>query len=144
MYNCARSNVHGRVHGARALMYMDVRYAGGSHGITGAAEPDLIQTDDLQLIDGSNTGRNEATGYMGMRSVLLDWHRQDPVDPVELQHHPGHHDRERPEHEQPLHDPRDRTMPERTPRHAPITVPHAPAFPVLCGPRCWLALPWVG
>jgi len=72
---------------ARALMYMDVRYAGGSHGITGAAEPDLILTDDLQLIDGSNTGQNEATGYMGMLAVLLDWHRQDPIDPVELQHH---------------------------------------------------------
>jgi len=72
---------------ARALMYMDVRYAGGTHGVTGAAEPDLILTDDLQLIDASRTGQNEPVGYMGMRSVLLEWHRQDPVDAVEMRHH---------------------------------------------------------
>jgi endonuclease I len=72
---------------ARALMYMDLRYEGGTHGVSGASEPDLILTDDLQLIDSSRTGKNEATGYMGMRSVLLDWHHQDPVDAVEMQHH---------------------------------------------------------
>jgi len=72
---------------ARALMYMDVRYAGGTHGISDVSEPDLILTDDLQLIDDSRTGKNEPTGYMGMLSVLLDWHRQDPVDLVEIQHH---------------------------------------------------------
>jgi len=72
---------------ARALMYMDVRYEGGTHGVSGVSEPDLILTDDLQLIDNSRTGKNEPTGYMGMRSVLLDWHRQDPVDLVEIQHH---------------------------------------------------------
>ena len=35
---------------ARALMYMDLRYEGGIHGVSGAAEPDLILTDDLQKI----------------------------------------------------------------------------------------------
>jgi len=72
---------------ARALMYMDVRYEGGIHGMTGASEPDLILTDNLSLIDSSNTGNNEPIGYMGMLSVLLRWHRQDPVDSTEIQHH---------------------------------------------------------
>jgi len=72
---------------ARALMYMDVRYEGGTHGITGYTEPDLVLTDDRILMDGSNTGNNETTGYMGMLSVLLQWHKEDPVDPIELQHH---------------------------------------------------------
>lgn len=72
---------------ARALMYMDVRYEGGVHGITGHAEPDLILTDDRLLMDQSNTGNNEAVGYMGLLSVLLQWHKDDPVDLIEMQHH---------------------------------------------------------
>ena len=38
---------------ARALMYMDVRYEGGTHGVTGLAEPDLRLTNDLNLIGSS-------------------------------------------------------------------------------------------
>ena len=72
---------------ARAQMYMDLRYAGGSHGTTGVSEPDLILTDDVQLMDRSNTGNNESVAYMGMLSVLLEWHQQDPVSLAEYQHH---------------------------------------------------------
>jgi endonuclease I/chitodextrinase len=68
---------------ARALLYMDVRYEGGSHGITGVAEPDLVLTDNLSLIESSNTGSNESVAYMGLLSVLLQWHAEDPVDYIE-------------------------------------------------------------
>jgi len=68
---------------ARALFYMDVRYEGGTHGVTGASEPDLILTDDEALIAASNTGSNESVGYMGMLSVLIQWHLGDPVDDLE-------------------------------------------------------------
>jgi endonuclease I len=65
---------------ARALLYLDVRYEGGSHGFTGAAEPDLRLTNDETLIDASNTGVNESVAYMGLLDVLLAWHGADPVD----------------------------------------------------------------
>jgi endonuclease I len=71
---------------ARALFYMDVRYEGGSHGITGRTEPDLRLTDDLSLINASQTGSNESVAYMGLLSVLLVWHQNDPVDIHEHQH----------------------------------------------------------
>jgi endonuclease I len=66
---------------ARAVLYMDVRYEGGTHGVTGAAEPDLIVTDDPALIAASAS--NESVAYMGLRSVLLQWHAQDPPDAKE-------------------------------------------------------------
>ncbi len=69
---------------ARALLYMDVRYEGGIHGGTGAAEPDLVLTDNESLIDISNTGGNESVAYMGMLAVLLQWHADDPVDSREI------------------------------------------------------------
>ncbi|MFT4940841.1 MAG: endonuclease I/PKD repeat protein [Paraglaciecola sp.] len=71
---------------ARALMYMSVRYDGGNHGITGAMEPDLILTDDRNLIGSSNAGSNITVAYMGLRSVLLQWSTEDPVDSYELRH----------------------------------------------------------
>ncbi len=65
---------------ARAILYMDVRYEGGTHGATAEDEPDLIVTDNEALVDASNTGNNESVAYMGMLAVLLQWHAQDPVD----------------------------------------------------------------
>ncbi len=69
---------------ARAMFYMGVRYEGGVHGVTGFSEPDLIVTDNEALIDSSNTGSNEAVAYMGMLSVLLQWHQDDPPDSREM------------------------------------------------------------
>jgi len=69
---------------ARALFYLDVRYAGGTHGVTGVHEPDLILTDNVSLIQSSNTGDNEAVAYMGLLSVLLQWHQDDPPDTKEM------------------------------------------------------------
>lgn len=75
--------VHRRGDVARALFYMDVRYEGGTHGVTGASEPNLILTDNRSLIASSNTGANLSVAYMGLISVLLQWHLEDPVDNIE-------------------------------------------------------------
>ncbi len=56
---------------ARAMFYMDVRYAGDVSG-----EPNLQLTDNPALISGS-------APYMGLLSVLIDWHNLDPVDSYE-------------------------------------------------------------
>ncbi|MEM9594156.1 MAG: endonuclease [Acidobacteriota bacterium] len=64
---------------ARAMLYMDVRYEGGVHGISGLAEPDLVLTDNTGLITSSG-GNTSGTAYMGRLAVLLAWHAADPVD----------------------------------------------------------------
>ncbi len=66
---------------ARALMYLDVRYEGGTHGVTGKSEPDLILTNDQNLINASNTGSNTfGANYMGILDTLIEWHEDDPTD----------------------------------------------------------------
>ncbi len=69
---------------ARAMFYLDVRYEGGTHGGTGALEPDLILTDSEALIQSGNTGQNESIAYMGILSELIQWHLDDPVDAKEM------------------------------------------------------------
>ncbi len=64
---------------ARAMFYMDVRYAGDAGN-----EPDLILTDDINLIEDSNTGNNEAVAYMGILTTLIQWHIEDPVTAAEV------------------------------------------------------------
>jgi len=61
---------------ARAQLYMDVRYEGGTHPYTGATEVNLQLTDTLSQIQTNQP-------YMGLRSVLLQWHQEDPVDDAE-------------------------------------------------------------
>ncbi len=66
---------------ARAVLYMDVRYDGSDHS-DGSEEPDLILTDDRDLIVSDNTNPQDPA-YMGILSTLLAWHDQDPPDDVE-------------------------------------------------------------
>lgn len=65
---------------ARAMFYLDVRYALGDAQI---AEPDLILTDNRALIAASSTGSDENVAYMGALSTLLRWHCEDPPDAYE-------------------------------------------------------------
>src|SRR5262245_46696637 len=56
---------------ARAMFYMDVRYAGES-----SSEPDLLLTDNVGSI-------TNGSPFMGWLSALLRWHGLDPVDASE-------------------------------------------------------------
>lgn len=69
---------------ARAILYMDVRYEGGTHA-NGQPEPDLIATDDNSLISiVTPSGQFAALGYMGKLTTLLAWHAADPPDAQEI------------------------------------------------------------
>ena len=63
---------------ARAVLYMDIRYEGGTHPVTGITEPNLIVTDNTSLITTTPSGSIVATGYMGRLSTLIAWHQADP------------------------------------------------------------------
>ncbi len=65
---------------ARAVMYMAVRYEGGTHPTTGQNEPDLELTDNPALI----VATSSSPAYMGLMSTLLAWHQADPPDAGEL------------------------------------------------------------
>lgn len=63
---------------ARSIMYMAIRYEGGTHGITGYVEPDLEMTNNRGEI--IMPGENEEEGKMGILDDILAWHEADPVD----------------------------------------------------------------
>ncbi|RDZ26215.1 endonuclease [Lysobacter silvisoli] len=65
---------------ARAVMYMAIRYEGGTHPVTGQSEPDLELTDNRSQI----VITSSSPAYMGLLSTLLAWHTQDPPDAAEL------------------------------------------------------------
>lgn len=69
---------HRRGDVARAQLYMDLRYEGGSHDATGFTEPDLILTDNTAQIQTNSA--NQTVAYMGRLATLLSWHVQDPPD----------------------------------------------------------------
>jgi len=71
---------------ARAQLYADVRYEGGFHPLTSAAEPDLRLTDDTLLIANSNTGSNLPVAYHGILTEIVAWNAQDLPDAWERRH----------------------------------------------------------
>ncbi|MEO8002588.1 MAG: endonuclease [Arenimonas sp.] len=64
---------------ARAVLYMAIRYEGGTHPVTGQNEPDLEVTDDRSKI----VITSSSPAYMGLLSDLLQWHLADPPDAAE-------------------------------------------------------------
>ncbi|GAA4789365.1 endonuclease [Lysobacter hankyongensis] len=65
---------------ARAVLYMAIRYEGGTHPTTGQNEPDLELTDNASLI----VATSSSPAYMGLLSTLLAWHQADPPDAAEV------------------------------------------------------------
>lgn len=64
---------------ARAVLYMAIRYEGGTHSVTGQNEPDLEMTDTRSQI----VITSASPAYMGLLSDLLQWHQADPPDAAE-------------------------------------------------------------
>lgn len=68
---------------ARALLYVDVRYAGGIVA-GGCEEHDLVLTDTLAAVVTATT--RVTTAHMGRLSTLVRWHLEDPVGAQDRQH----------------------------------------------------------
>jgi endonuclease I len=64
---------------ARAVLYMAIRYEGGTDPNTGQGEPDLELTDDRSRI----VITSASPAYMGLLSTLLAWHAADPPTAAE-------------------------------------------------------------
>ncbi len=64
---------------ARAVLYMAIRYEGGTDPVTGQNEPDLEMTDDRSKI----VITSASPAYMGLLTDLLQWHLSDPPDAAE-------------------------------------------------------------
>ena len=67
---------------ARAVMYMAIRYEGGTDPTSGQTEPNLELTDNRSLIVG--TSNYNAPAYMGLLTDLLAWSAGDPPDAEEI------------------------------------------------------------
>jgi endonuclease I len=67
---------------ARAVMYMAIRYEGGTDPTSGQTEPNLELTDNRSLIVGSSNYNVPA--YMGLLTDLLAWSAGDPPDAEEI------------------------------------------------------------
>ena len=64
---------------ARAVLYMAIRYEGGTDPNNGQSEPDLELTDDRSKI----VITSSSPAYMGLLTTLLSWHQADPPDAAE-------------------------------------------------------------
>ena len=69
---------------ARAILYMDVRYEGGTHPVSGISEPDLIVTNSTNLITTTGINAFVAQAYMGRLDTLIAWHLADPPTAEEV------------------------------------------------------------
>ena len=67
---------------ARAVMYMAIRYEGGTDPTSGQTEPNLELTDNRSLIVG--TSNYNAPAYMGLLTDLLAWSGSDLPDAEEI------------------------------------------------------------
>lgn len=124
---------------ARNIFYMDMRYEGGNHSITGCSEPDLRITDNRSLIV-SNTNQNQSVAYMGLLSVLLEWHLEDPVSVAEQNRNDVIFDYQG--NRNPFIDHPEFVCQIWTCPTTDTTPPAAPATPLVTAATCELILDW--